>query len=151
MKNSVPSTNKHTAVYYIGTAVYIILLYFFNNIIYANIPFLITKDYINCLWAINLALGLGIIGNFTLLLYRPRWFTHLVQAILSALGVFAIYIIYHIFPFTFAIQNPGQAIKIVLIIIMIILSIHVVIEAIRCVKALLSGGNSQLTNNSDQT
>jgi hypothetical protein len=53
--------------YYVGLAIDIILLYALNNIRYLNSSILIKDEYVSCLWAINLALGMGIIGNFILL------------------------------------------------------------------------------------
>ncbi len=137
VKNGVSSTEPSIANYYVGMAADIILLYFFNNIKYVEIPFLTTKDYISCLWAINLALGAGIIGNFVLLFYRPRWFPHLVQAILNALSILAVYIIYKIFPFSFSAISFQTATRIALILIMAAIGIGLIVEVIKFGKALV--------------
>jgi hypothetical protein len=130
-REDVASEEPSVANYYVGIGADILLLYFFNNIKFVEIPFLTTKDYVGCLWAINLALGMGIIGNFILLLYRPRWFPHLVQAILNALSIFAVYIIYKIFPFSFSNSNFQTAARIALIVIMAAIAIGLVNEVIK--------------------
>jgi hypothetical protein len=117
--------------YYVAIAVDIILLYFFNNIVFASISFLSSKDLTSCLWAINLALGAGIIGNFIFLLYRPRWFYHLVQAILNALIILAVYTIYRVFPFTFSADVFQTVTRTILIIVMAGSGISLIVEIVK--------------------
>ncbi len=135
------------ANYYLSMAADIILLYFFNNIIYANLSFLVTKDYISCLWAINLALSIGIIGNFILLLYRPRWFPHLVQAVFNILAAFAVFVVFKTFPFTITAQNLEQGVKIALIVIIAALLIGTIIELVKSLNAVLSVKKTNLPGN----
>jgi hypothetical protein len=149
--------------YFIIMAADIILLYLFNNvlnflthpidinasqdypgIIYSVVKFLVnlkftflTKDFTSCLWAINLALFFGIIGNFVLLLYRPRWFHHLMQAIPSFLAVLAIYIVLRIFPFSLQSGLQQNAIKIVLFALAAGFGANAVYEFVRFIIDLL--------------
>jgi hypothetical protein len=113
----------------------ILLLYFFNNLIYFNIPFL-TRDIVSCLWAINLTLGFGIIGNFVLLLYHPRWFIHLIQVVINGLSILAVLTIYKIFPFTFSNESYQSAAKILLIIIMAGNGVGLVVELVKTLRAI---------------
>jgi len=117
--------------YYIAMAIDIILLYFFNNIVFANIIFLSMKDLTSCLWAINLALGAGIIGNFVFLLFRPSWFRHLVQAVLNALALLAVYTVFRIFPFVLNTDILRTVTKVVLVVIMAGIGLGFVIELIK--------------------
>ena len=130
-KKILSSKEPRVVSYYVAISVDIILLYFFNNIIFASISFLSSKDLINCLWAINLALGAGIIGNFIFLLYRPRWFYHLIQAVLSALVILAVYTIYRIFPFTFGVDIFRTITRIILLIIMAGTAIGFMVELVK--------------------
>jgi hypothetical protein len=149
--------------YFIIMAVDIILLYLFNNmlnflthpidinasqdypgIIYNVIKFFIdlkfpflTKDFTSCLWAINLALSCGIIGNFVLLLYRPRWFHHLIQAVPGFLAVMAIIIVLRIFPFNFQAGLQENGAKIILIALAAGFGVNAVYELARFVIAFL--------------
>lgn len=130
-KNGWSSPKPSVANFYVGIAADIILLYFFNNIIFVNISFLVTKQFISCLWAINLALGIGIIGNFILLLYRPKWFVHLVEAIINILVVLAVYTVYRIFPFNFSAGGLQTAARVILLIIMAGTAIGFIVEAVK--------------------
>ncbi len=130
--------------YFAGIIVCIVLLYFFNNLLsiylisvpegsnifkaiavsaytQVKIPFL-ADSFINCLWAINLALGLGIMGNFTLLFYRPLWFYYLLQAFLIALGILPVYLVHNIFPFVIDSESIQSLVKTGLIVFIILLA-----------------------------
>lgn len=124
------------ATFYFGLAVDIVLLYVINNLVYFKIPFL-TDQLVSCLWAINLALGMGIIGNFVLLLYRPAWFYHLVQAISNLLVILAFYIVLRVFPFNFSQGILQTSVKVTLIVVMAGIGIASLIELIRFGLALL--------------
>jgi len=129
-KTAVP---ERRGKYFAGIIVCIILLYFFNNLLslyllsvpdgstiikaiidsaytQLKIPFL-ADSFISCLWAINLALGLGMMGNFALLFYRPRWFVFLLQAFLIALGILPVYLVYKIFPFVIDSESLQSLVK----------------------------------------
>jgi hypothetical protein len=123
--------------FYLGIAIDIILLYAFNNIRYLNISILLTDNYVSCLWAINLALGMGIIGNFILLLYRPLWYYHLTQFVINILVVLAFYVFYHMFPLNFSQDIIQTAINIVLILIMIGVGIGAIVDLVRCFIAYI--------------
>jgi hypothetical protein len=113
----------------------ILLLYFFNNLIYFNIPFL-TKDIVSCLWAINLTLGFGILGNFIFLLYHPIWFIHLIQAAINCLAISAILIVYKIFPFVIDSEALQSGAKILLIVIAAGNVLGVIVELVRTFRAI---------------
>jgi hypothetical protein len=123
------ASRKEYAVanYYVAIAVGTILLYVLNNLRYMNIS-LVTADFTSCLWAVNLALGMGIIGNFLLLLNRARWFHNLVQAILSALAIFGVYTIYTIFPFELGAGIWPTVAKAILILIMAGIAIGFILD-----------------------
>jgi hypothetical protein len=125
-----PRRGPRIAHYYIAIAVDIVLLYVLNNLRYMGIS-LITDYFTSCLWAINLSLSFGIVGNFTLLLYRPRWFHHLVQAILSLLAIIAVYVVYSIFPFNLGGELLPRALRIILILIMAGAAIGLLVEVVK--------------------
>ncbi|MBN1191149.1 MAG: hypothetical protein JXA46_15435 [Dehalococcoidales bacterium] len=133
-------TLRGTAGYFIFMAVAVLCLYAVNNLSYhqfqpidpsvssyypgwvvaaadklsvMQVPFA-NRYFISCLWAINLFLSSCIMGNFVLLLYRPRWFHHLVMLVISALALLAVYVIYHIFPFELPDESSRTAARIIL-------------------------------------
>ena len=146
--------------YLIAVAVSIVLLYVLNNLLNLYVPWIpgdysrffwnilnnvynhveisfLSKALTQCLWAINLSLAFSIIGNFVLVLYRPRWFHHLVQASLRGLAILATYVVYYIFPFKFESSAVNTAIRIVLIIIMIGLAAFMISSLVRSIGALV--------------
>ncbi len=140
----------------VAIAVSIILLYTFNNLLliyvpwipsdfskffwnilnnvynHVEIPFL-SKAYEQCLWAINIALFFSIMGNFFLLMFRPRWFQYLVRAVIFGSGILPAYVIFAIFPFKIDNAVLENSIEVILIIGIVGLSIGVIISLIRCI------------------
>jgi hypothetical protein len=150
------------AGYYIFMAVAIFLLYFLNNIsvnqiqpidpsltsYYSSwivdisdkiaamrIPYL-TRYFISCLWAVNLFLGFCIMGNFMLLLYRPRWFHHLVMLVISALAMLAVYVIYRVFPFDINTGGAQTLARVILWMLMSAAGVVLVLKLVQVLKAL---------------
>jgi hypothetical protein len=121
--------------YYVAIAVDIILLYVLNNLIYMNISGLNSDRFISCLWAINLALTAGIIGNFVLLLYRPLWYYHFTQMILNFLLILAFFVVYRWFPFNIDSDSAQRIVNIVLILIMMGTGIGALVELVKFVIA----------------
>jgi len=138
-----PTTPERRGKYFAGIIVCIVLLYVFNNLLSLyllsvpqgsnllkaimdsaytqwKIPFL-ADNFISCLWAINLAVILGIMGNFWFLFYRPRWFYYFLQAVMIAVGIIPVYLVRQIFPFIIDSQSVQTLIKTGLLALMIIL------------------------------
>jgi hypothetical protein len=89
-----------------------------------------------CLWAVNITLSFSIMGNFFLLIYRPRWFHYLVQAVLYGLGIVAVYVVYAIYPFIFESVKINNGIKAALITGMAGLATALIIAFIRFIRAI---------------
>lgn len=151
------------AAYFISMAVAILFLYVLNNIstngiqpidpaltpYYSGwlitiidklaamqVPYL-TRYFISCLWAINLFLGFSMMGNFTLLLYRPRWFHHLVMALICLVAVLAVYVFYHVFPLDIHSDSTATLARIILIVIMAAAGAALIRRLVLFIKALL--------------
>lgn len=145
--------------YLINIAISIVLLYILNNLLNLYVPWIpgdfskffwnilnnvynhveiphLSKAFVQCLWAINIFLGFSIIGNFVLILYRPRWFHHLVQSALAGLAIMAFSIVYAIYPFNFDNSAINTGIRVVLIIIMVGLGIGLLSEFVRFIFAV---------------
>jgi len=127
--------------YIITMAVCIIVLYVVNNLLNIYVPWIpgdfsrffwnilnnvynhveityLSKTFGECLWAINLFLLCNIMGNFSLLQYRPRWFHYLIQSIVAGLAVLALYVVYHVYPFNFESDTVNREIRIALLVLM---------------------------------
>jgi hypothetical protein len=105
--------------YFTSLAINIVLLYVVNNLRYMGITQLTEAKLISCMWSLNIIFGLAIIGNFTLILYRPKWLFYLVQTLINAAGVNAFFFIYQLYPFNLGNPTLDSIIKIILVLIMI--------------------------------
>jgi hypothetical protein len=109
-----------------------IMIYIFNNLLNWGVPFL-TSDYSGVLWAINLSLGMTITVNILFLIYDPGWFRHLAQIVLNVIALFVAFIIFTVFPFTFADKSWAFWVKIALIVIMAGTGIAIIVEFFRLI------------------
>jgi hypothetical protein len=106
-----------------------------NNLAAMHVPYL-TRFFISCLWAINLFLGFTLMGNFTLLLYRPRWFHHLVMLVICALGILAVYVFYQVFPLDIYSDGLKTLVRVSLWVIMAAIAVALVLRLFPLIKAL---------------
>jgi hypothetical protein len=83
--------------YIISIAVNVFLVYAANNLLNWNVPFL-TKDFTQCLWAINLSLGVTIFINFIFIFFDRRWFKNLMQAFGNIFGFISAFVFWRVFP-----------------------------------------------------
>jgi hypothetical protein len=145
--------------YFIAIIIEIILLYFVNNFLHNSITALapyvtstypsfivktinalasfkvpsLTTEFISCLWAINLAITIALLGNLALTLYHPRWFHHLVKGLLLGLAVLPVYVIYHLFPFELDSETKQTLVRAILIIIMAGLALGFIYQMVQFV------------------
>jgi hypothetical protein len=122
----------------ITIGVCVLLVYLFNNLYYTYSPHIqndttqffgiflknlydhgeipvISKNFINCLWAINLFLFLSILGYFSLLIYTQKLYKKMVFLCISILGIIAITVIYIVFPFRISSGAMIMVVKVLLI------------------------------------
>jgi hypothetical protein len=144
--------------YIIGIAISTVILYLVNNLLNIYVPWIpgdfskffwnilnnvynhveishLLKTFGQCLWAINLYLLISILGNFVLLLYRPRWFHHLIQAAMTGLAVLPVYVVYKIYPFSFDQAAINTGVKAGMIVIMAGLGIGSIYQLAMFIKA----------------
>ena len=109
----------------------IILLYVVNNLRYFGITQLDEKKLVSCMWSANIALGIAVIGNFTLILKRPVWLYFLVQMLIDAAAVISVFFVYRLYPFIFSNGVVNDAIRAVLIFIAFCLFVAFLVEFYR--------------------
>jgi hypothetical protein len=109
----------------------IILLYVVNNLRYFGITQLDEKKLISCIWSANIALGIAVIGNFTLILKRPVWLYFLVQMLIDAAAVISVFFVYRLYPFIFSNGAVNDAIRAALVFIAFCLFVAFLIEFYR--------------------
>jgi hypothetical protein len=107
--------NKGTLFAYLTIS--IILLYAVNNLRYIGITQLDEKKLVSCMWSANIALGIAVIGNFSLMLKRPIWLYFLVQMLIDASAIISVFFVYRLYPFIFSNAVVNDAIRASLILI----------------------------------
>jgi hypothetical protein len=130
-KNKV-ATKPGKAGYIAVIIINAIMIYVFNNLLNWGVPFL-TPNYSGVLWAINLSLGATLIANILFLIYDPGWFRHLAQIVLNIIALFVAFIIFTVFPFTFADKSWAFWVKIALVVMMAGIGIGTIVEFFRLI------------------
>jgi hypothetical protein len=130
-------------------SILIIFLYLFNNIFYFYVPYIpndptgifwdllknvyghaeisfLTKEFVSCLWAINLFLLVSILGYFSFLLFAPGWYQKFILTLLSILGILALFVVYFVFPFKLDSHLLTTIIKILIIIVVVFIALNAI-------------------------
>jgi hypothetical protein len=114
----------YTPHIYEGSA---ILFSLFLNFIYNDVKTpLVTKEFVNCLWSINLFLFLVIFGYFSFLINTRKSFKNTVLFFISLFGILAVVDIYLIFPFSTQSIVLITLLKILLLLIIVGVIINIV-------------------------
>jgi hypothetical protein len=116
--------------YIFAVSANLIILYIANNLLNWNLSF-ISASFSQVLWAINLTIGITILGNILFLIYNPPWFRHLMKAVMNFFAFIATYIFYIIFPLSFSQFYIVFAFKFALIVAMIILILSIAFELVK--------------------
>jgi len=95
-QNKMPSSARQFG-YIVSVIVNIALIYIANNFLNWNIPFL-TKDFAQCLWAVNLSLGVTIFINFIFIFFDRKWFKNLMQAFGNVFAFISGFVFWRVFP-----------------------------------------------------
>lgn len=122
-----PSVGARRFGYIISIAVNLVLLYLANGVPNWDVP-LITNDWPDVLWIVNLSLEATIVANLVFLAYDPRWFRHGVQIILNALSIVVIFTLYRVFPFDLGQEQYNQIARLALLAGIVAVGIAVIVE-----------------------
>jgi hypothetical protein len=130
-QNKMPSSARQFG-YVVSIIVNIALLYIANNFLNWNIPFL-TRDFTQCLWAVNLSLGVTIFINFIFIFFDRKWFTNLMQAFGNVFAFISGFIFWRVFPLNLSI-NMSRIVNFALIIALAAIVLSTMIELIGAVR-----------------
>jgi hypothetical protein len=78
----------------------------------------VLQDFVQILWAANLSFLVQLVGNLSLIFYRPPRFAAFVHIITSGAGLLSLIVFYTVFPLDFAqvgVAWINVALKVVLI------------------------------------
>ncbi|MDP2965879.1 MAG: hypothetical protein Q8N39_07575 [Pelolinea sp.] len=130
-QNKMPSPARQFG-YIIAIAVNIALIYIANNLLNWNVPFL-TKDYTQCLWAVNLSLGVTIFINFIFIFFDRKWFKNLMQAFGNVFAFISGFIFWRVFPLNLS-DSLARIVNFALIIALGAIVLSAMIELVGAVR-----------------
>jgi hypothetical protein len=130
-QNKMPSSARQFG-YIVSIFVNILLIFIANNLLNWNVPFL-TQDFAQCLWAVNLSLGVTIFINFIFIFFDRRWFKNLMQVFGNVLGFISGYIFLRVFPLNLT-DNLARLVNFALIIGLGAIVLSTMIELIGAVR-----------------
>jgi hypothetical protein len=137
--SSSPTSGRRVG-YLIAIFFLIIFIVFINNLRNWNLPFVndfVTPAYSDWLWAGNLSLSVAIFCNVLFLVYDPRWFHGLMEAIQNAFSLFSTLVFFNIFPLRLPSASIEQYVRWGLIIAMVLTGLALLINVIQAVVGLL--------------
>ena len=118
--------------YIVSIIVNVFLIYVANNLLNWNIPFL-TKDFAQCLWAVNLSLGVTIFINFIFIFFDRKWFKNLMQAFGNVFSFISGFIFWRVFPLNLT-TSLARLVNFALIIGLGAIVLSIMIELIGAVR-----------------
>ena len=130
-QNKMPSSARQFG-YIVSIMVNIALIYIANNFLNWNIPFL-TKDFAQCLWAVNLSLGVTIFINFIFIFFDRKWFKNLMQAFGNVFAFISGFVFWRVFPLNLS-DSLARIVNFALIIALGAIVLSTMIELLATVR-----------------
>ena len=130
-QNKMPSSARQFG-YIVSVIVNIALIYIANNFLNWNIPFL-TKDFAQCLWAVNLSLGVTIFINFIFIFFDRKWFKNLMQAFGNVFAFISGFVFWRVFPLNLS-DSLARIVNFALIIALGAIVLSTMIELLATVR-----------------
>jgi hypothetical protein len=116
--------------YTIALVVNFVIWYIIHNLGRWNLLYIVAEEFTRVLPAFDLSLAATMVLNALWVAYDPRWFRHLGQAVLNALSLNVMYMLYRVFPFRFP-GNLDQWARGALLLGMVAVGIATVVEFFR--------------------
>ena len=95
------SRGTRTFGYSVALVVNVVIWFIVHNLGRWHLPLLVVEEFGRVLPAFELSLGVTIVMNALWIAYDPQWFRHLGQAVLNALSLNVMFMLYRVFPFRF--------------------------------------------------
>ena len=95
-----PTTERRVG-YVVAIGVNAAMLYVANHLLAWEWPPFLTSDFDLLLPIVNVSIVASIVVNVAYLLFDARWFKHLTQAVIAAIGVVVLVRTWQVFPFDF--------------------------------------------------
>lgn len=124
--------------YVVAIAVNAAMLYIAQNILAWDVLPWLTAEWEEVLPIISFSLTVSILVNLIYVAYDAPWFKSLTQAIMAGIGLAVTIQLFRVFPFDFSAYefNWSAVTKVILVLIMIGITLGMITEAVRFIRAL---------------
>jgi hypothetical protein len=130
-ENKMPSSARQFG-YVVSILVNILFIYIVNNLLNWNVS-LFTKEFAQCLWAINLSLGVTIFINFIFIFFDRKWFKNLMQAFGNVFAFISAFIFWRVFPLNLS-DSMASLVRLALIIALGAIVLSTMIELLGAIR-----------------
>lgn len=118
--------------YFVSIVINFLMMYAANNLHNWNVPYL-TERFSECLWAVNLSLGVSIFIHFIFMVFDRKWFRSFMQAIANVFSLISVYVFREVFPLDLA-DSMERMVNLGLVIILLLILLSIFIELFNSIK-----------------
>lgn len=118
--------------YFISIVVNFIMMYAANNLHNWNVPY-VTERFSECLWAVNLSLGVSIFVHFIFMVFDRKWFRSFMQALINVFSLISVYVFREVFPLDLS-DSMERMVNLGLVIILILILLSILVELFNSIK-----------------
>ena len=118
--------------YFISIVINFLMMYAANNLHNWNVPYL-TERFSECLWAVNLSLGVSIFIHFVFMVFNRKWFRSFMQALENVFSLISVYVFREVFPLDLS-DSMERMVNLGLVIILILILLSIFVELFNSIK-----------------
>ncbi len=118
--------------YFISVVINFFMIYAANNLLSWNIPYL-TERFSECLWAVNLSLGVSIFISLVFMVFDRKWFRSFMKALGNVFSFISVYVFRRVFPLDLS-NSMARTVNLGLVILLILILLSIFIELINSIK-----------------
>jgi len=118
--------------YFISIVINFFMMYAANNLSSWNVPY-VTERFSECLWAVNLSLGVSIFIHFVFMVFDRKWFRSFMQALANVFSLISVYVFREVFPLDLA-DSMERMVNLGLVIILILILLSILVELFNSIK-----------------
>ncbi len=118
--------------YFISVVINFIMIYAANNLLSLNVPYL-TERFSECLWAVNLSLGVSIFISFVFMVFDRKWFRSFMKSLGNVFSFISVYVFRRVFPLDLS-DSMARTVNLGLVILLILILLSIFIELINSIK-----------------
>lgn len=118
--------------YFISIVINFLMMYAANNLLNWKVPYL-TERFSECLWAVNLSLGVSIFIHFVFMVFNRKWFRSFMQALANVFSLISVYVFRDVFPLDLS-DSMERMVNLGLVIILILTLLSIFVELFNSIK-----------------